>query len=289
MTLLQSLPQERTQHHVEHIDHALSLLAQNTQRVYRARIRRFLEVWPEAPMQRDLRTQVLRHFAELREADASVSGINQSLAALKWLAREWHEQGRITVDTMNGVLAIRPAKQAGIRSGQWLGIEQARKMVELAVGFRDRALLATLIGCGLRRQEASALGWRDVANQGRPIIRDIRGKGGRVRSVPIPKWAMVALNNWRPYAPAVRVFGISGDRIWAIVKEYGDAIGFGDLAPHDLRRTCGKLMLEGGASVEQISQTLGHASIATTQRYLGLQLETRQGRAATDLIPWGDE
>jgi integrase len=81
-----------------------------------------------------------------------------------------------------------------------------------------------------------------------------------------------------------RIFDFTPDTVYAIVRDTARAAGLGLLAPHDLRRTAARLMLQGGAGLDQIQKILGHASIQTTERYLGSQLELRAGRAATDLI-----
>jgi site-specific recombinase XerD len=72
---------------------------------------------------------------------------------------------------------------------------------------------------------------------------------------------------------------MSAQAIWDVVKEYSPVP---KLAPHDLRRTFAKLAHTAGAPVEQIQQSLGHASIATTERYLGVELNLKV--APSDLI-----
>jgi len=57
--------------------------------------------------------------------------------------------------------------------------------------------------------------------------------------------------------------------VWWIVLHYAKQLGFENLAPHDLRRTCAKLCRESGGELEQIQLLLGHASVQTTERYLG--------------------
>ena len=59
--------------------------------------------------------------------------------------------------------------------------------------------------------------------------------------------------------------------VWWLVKEYAKGIGLKNLAPHDLRRTCAKLCRKSGGDLEQIQMLLGHASIQTTEKYLGMQ------------------
>ncbi len=63
--------------------------------------------------------------------------------------------------------------------------------------------------------------------------------------------------------------GVTANVVWSIVQAYAGEIGIPKLAPHDLRRTCAKLCRAAGGDLEQIQLLLGHASIQTTERYLG--------------------
>jgi integrase/recombinase XerD len=153
-------------------------------------------------------------------------------------------------------------------------------------GTRDRALLATLVGCGLRRSEVSALSFPHIQQrEGRWVIVDICGKGGRIRSVPMPGWCKVTIDEWALAAGisdglVFRSMNNKGklaggpllpQNIMNAVTKYGVQIGVPALAPHDLRRTFAKLANKGHAALEQIQLSLGHASITTTEKYLGTQ------------------
>ncbi len=68
--------------------------------------------------------------------------------------------------------------------------------------------------------------------------------------------------------------GIADEKaIWRLVVAYAAQTSLGVLAPHDLRRTCAKLCRKAGGDLEQIQLLLGHASVATTERYLGTTLD----------------
>ena len=115
------------------------------------------------------------------------------------------------------------------------------------------------------------------------MLLDLVGKGNRLRSVPIPSWVKVAIDEWAAAAgiQSGRVFrpvrkggdlwgdGLSGQAVGDVVKCYARRLGY-NLAAHDLRRTFAKLAYRGGAGLDQIQLSLGHASIQTTQRYLGV-------------------
>lgn len=85
------------------------------------------------------------------------------------------------------------------------------------------------------------------------------------------------------------VFDLSPQSAFYIVRNAARAAGLGEIRPHDLRRTYAKLCRAGGAPLEQITATLGHASVHTTERYLGTELELRRGKACGDYIQIGVE
>ena len=119
---------------------------------------------------------------------------------------------------------------------------------------------------------------------GRWVIVDIVGKGNRVRTVPIPSWVKLAIDEWTQSAalhsgfvfqPIHKGGYITHERVTPqairdLVKEYGKAIKMPELAAHDLRRMFVKLAHKGGAALDQIQLSLGHASIKTTEKYLGV-------------------
>ena len=94
--------------------------------------------------------------ASLEARRLSHSTINQRLSAIRKLAMEAADNGFMPSELATGISRVRGAKQSGIRSGQWLTREQAEKLISAPdaatmKGKRDRALLAVLVGCGLRR------------------------------------------------------------------------------------------------------------------------------------------
>jgi integrase len=145
-------------------------------------------------------------------------------------------------------------------------------------------MLAILLGCGLRRSEAAALTFAHLRQlDGRWCIVDLLGKHGRIRTVPLPAWVKVAIDAWtspasladgRVFRPVNRADRLSGERvgekaIWQMLRQYAQAVGIPGIAPHDARRTCAKLCRAAGGQLEQIQLLLGHASVQTTERYLG--------------------
>jgi integrase len=229
------------------------------------------------------RAAVQAHRAWLEAQGYAASSVNQKLAALRKLAREAAAAGLLDAATAAGIDQVSGVRQRGTRAGNWLTKAEAQELLNrpdatTLKGKRDRALLALLTGCGLRRNEATALTVADLAlRDGRWVLVDLRGKHGRIRTVPVPAWVYQAVKDWLETAGieegrilrAVNrhdaVAGsLSGTAVRDIVQSYRPG-----LSPHDLRRTCAKLCRSGGGELEQIQLLLGHASIQTTERYLG--------------------
>ena len=145
-------------------------------------------------------------------------------------------------------------------------------------------ILSLLVGCALRRLELASLDIESIQmREGRWVVADLRGKGGRVRTVAIPMWVKQAIDVWltaadigegkllRPVLKSGKVVGesLSDWAVWSVVTESAREIGVDRFGAHDLRRTCAKLCRKNGGDLEQIKFLLGHSSIQTTERYLG--------------------
>jgi integrase/recombinase XerD len=234
---------------------------------------------------------VQRYAAELREAGMAPSSVNQRLSAIRKLAAEAADNGALDPQVANGIRAVKGARSEGRRTGNWLTREEAQEWLgapdrRTLKGRRDRALLAVLIGCGLRRSEAAGLTFEHVQQRdGRWVLVDLIGKRDKIRSVPMPNWAKAAIDEWsrasgvseglvfRAINKGDRVVGdgITPQAIYNIIVGYAGALEKKGVAPHDLRRTFAKLAHKGGAAIDQIQLSLGHESIQTTEEYLGVE------------------
>ena len=162
------------------------------------------------------------------------------------------------------------------------------------IGIRDRAILALLVACGLRRDELVRLEVRHLQLRDQRWVQlDLQGKGRRIRTVPVPLWVKRILDRrleageitggplFRTLRKGDRLGPadqpVSEDVIYTLVRRAGAAIGHPALTPHDLRRTCAKLCRKAGGDLEQIQLLLGHASIQTTEPYLGTKTGSRSG------------
>jgi site-specific recombinase XerC len=162
-----------------------------------------------------------------RIAQSGSSTINQQLAAVRRLAHEAADAGLLSPELAAGISRVRGVKQLGFRVGNRLSADECSAVLSRASGTslrakRDYAMLAILFGCGLRRSELVGLDVNDVQiRQGHWAIVDLIGKGGHIRTVPIPLWVKAALDEWTVAA------GISEGKIFRAVART-DKIGEAD-------------------------------------------------------------
>jgi integrase/recombinase XerD len=147
-------------------------------------------------------------------------------------------------------------------------------------GLRDRALLESLYGAGLRVSEATGLDVDDLDLDAGSVR--VLGKGGKERDVPLGRYAREALSSYleggRPYLASARTRGalflnarggrLTRQSVARLVSRYARGTGITrSVSPHDLRHSFATHLLDGGADVRVVQELLGHASVATTQIY----------------------
>ena len=219
----------------------------------------------------------------------SPSTINVRMSAIRKLVGEARRNGMIGLEEAANLTDIPNVRQKGTRLRNCLSREQATKLLAIPdrstlKGKRNYVIIALLIGCALRRRELASLKIEDIQlRERRWVIIDLRGKGGRVRTVAVPIWVKQAIDTWitaaklekgrllRPLSKSCKILGDElGDwAIWSVVEQSSKQIGIEHFGAHDLRRTCAKLCRKNGGDLEQIKFLLGHSSIQTTERYLG--------------------
>lgn len=205
------------------------------------------------------------------------------------------------LEALTDTVKVEQAK--GEKVHVWLSLAQVKELVdacdrETLAGRRDWIILALLVGTGMRRDELAGLTFDNVKVlpiEGRKrTVLEVTGKGGKTRVIPISDRLSDALASWKTETQGGKIArsltksaqlgeSISGVGIFDVVRRYGEGIGVPDLAAHDLRRTYAQLGYEAGIPITQISKLLGHASIATTQKYLNLSLNLKM--TISDFIP----
>lgn len=200
--------------------------------------------------------------------------------------------------------AVEVKTPQGQKAHTWLSQAQVERLLDTCAddlkGRRDRLALGLLVAAGLRREEAANLTFADVILQ--PVkgkmrtVLQVAGKGAKSRVVPISDSLANGLDEWgQEVGHQGRILrsidrrrelrdSISTVALYHITQAHGADIGKPDLAPHDLRRTYAQLSYEAGIALTQLSRLLGHASVATTQKYLDLSLDLEV--TASDFIPF---
>ena len=279
-----------------------SLPSPESKRGYRHAIEEFISWYCSEPRLSFGKSVVTRYELHLEARRLAPGTINGRLAAVRRLAYEAADCGLLSPELAAEIRHVKGAKKLGVRLGNWLTASQAREFwqlpdTETLKGKRDRALLAMLLGCGLRRREATALTVDHLQRrEDHWAIVDLIGKGGHIRTVPVPDWVKQTTDEWLLAAGVAsgRVFrpvckhdtawgiGMTEKVVWNIVKSYAAKLDIPKLAPHDLRRSCARLCHVAGGALEQIQFLLGHVSVQTTEKYLGCK--QRLNGAVNDCI-----
>jgi integrase len=266
-----------------------TLTSQSGQRTYDHAIDEFVQWYCSEPRLAFNRTVVLRYRIHLEQKLYAPGTINLRLAAVRRVAYEAADSGLLSPELAAGIRRVRGVRRLGVRVGNWLTAEQGKRLLQSSArdnlrGKRNYAMLAMLVGCGVRRGELLSLNLNSIQlREEHWVIADLIGKGGHIRTVPVPVWVKTAVDAWTEASGITegRVFrainkagkiwgdGMSAKVLWEIVKEAATRAGIEKLAPHDLRRTGARLCHLAGGELDQIQFLLGHVSIQTTERYLG--------------------
>lgn len=222
-----------------------------------------------------------------------------SLARLQSSVRGWHRfLAREGIEDDDPSDRLRPPK-APRRLPKALTISQVEALLaapsaEEPLGIRDRALLELLYATGARVSEAVGLDVDDLAHG--DVLR-LRGKGSKERIVPVGSYARAALDAYltrvRPGLAAkgrasARLFlgargaPLSRQSAWLVIRAAAERAQItAEVSPHTLRHSFATHLLQGGADVRVVQELLGHASVATTQIYTHVSVDTLRDVYAT--------
>lgn len=260
-----------------------------TRRIYRLGLDEFIAWYGQEPRPGFAKATVHAWRAALEARGLGSVSINVRITAVRKLAAEAADNGLLAPELAAGITRVKGVKSKGVRVGNWLSVQQAQKLlnapdVSTKKGMRDQAMLALMLGCGLRRSEVASLTLKHIQQRdNRWCMVDLVGKHSRVRTIPIPPWVKCAIDAWtaavgvvdghvlRPINRGDRVHGerMTEKVVWQVLQPYSKAAGVPGIAPHDLRRSFAKMCRAAGGRLEQIQFLLGHASVQTTERYLG--------------------
>ena len=227
-----------------------------TKRVYNLGLDEFFAWYSHEPRAGFTKATVAGWRVALEARGLGAVSINVRITAVRKLAVEAADNGLLAPELANGITRVKGVASKGVRLGNWLSAKQAQTLLNTpdastTKGLRDRAILAVLLGCGLRRSEVAALTFGHVQQRdGRWCIVDLVGKHGRVRTVPMPTWVKVAIDAWTSAVRAAdghvfRVVNRGGKAqaaalnekvVWQLLQGYAVTAGVPGIAPHDLRR-----------------------------------------------------
>lgn len=269
-------------------------LAKNSVAAYRSDLAKYLEFLEKQGLS-DLAlvqpNQIADFLSWLNTQGLKSSSTARFLAAVRGLHRFLLLEG-ISLD--DPASKIRPPKLPK-RLPKALDISQVERLLAAAgpepddetadyLRLRDRALLELLYATGARVSEITALDLDEIVQQ--DMIR-VRGKGSKERLVPVGRFAQKALQAYlvrsrpvlatRGSTPAVflnqRGGRLTRQSVWQVIQDAGEACGLA-VSPHSLRHSFATHLLEGGADVRVVQELLGHASVATTQIYTLVTVDT---------------
>jgi site-specific recombinase XerD len=263
-----------------------------TRRAYESDLREFMiftGIEDPAQFRSVSRGHVLAWRCDLERRVLSGSTIRRKLAALSSLFDYLCESNAVTGNPVEGVKRPRMDSREGKTPA--IGDHQARALLNIPDastlrGQRDRAILATLLYHGLRRAELCALRVADIQERRGVKHLQVRGKGSKIRYVPLHPGAAGAIATYleaaghgddassalfRPTSNNARgrTLPITPDGVYKMLINYAkslqiDLAGFG---PHALRATAATNALDHGADIAKVQEWLGHANIATTRIY----------------------
>src|SRR5258707_2079863 len=196
-----------------------------TKRVYNMALDEFMGWFQQAPRPGFTKATVSAWRVSLEDRRLGSSSIIIRMSAIRKLAAEAADNRLLAPQLAAGISRVKSAQTQGIRVGNWLSLRQAQALlIEPAIttvrGLRDRAILAVLLGCGMRRSEVAALMFSHLQQRdGRWCIVDLVGKHGRVRTAPMPTWVKVAVDAWT--LPA----GVADGHVFRSVNRAGRIIG----------------------------------------------------------------
>jgi integrase/recombinase XerD len=254
-------------------------LAQNTLMAYRRDLDLFLDLLGQKGVlsfDAVQEEELIAFLSALKSQEYATSSICRAIVAVKMLFRFLKREKAIPKDVTLHLDSPRMWQLIP----EFLTVSEVEALlnapdVSTLEGARDRAILQVIYASGLRVSEACGLNVHDVDDR---MVR-VRGKGGKERIVPIAASAVAAIDHYltrhRAHEDKERALFVTsrGKRIdrtmvWKRLKNHAKAAGIHkEISPHTLRHSFATHLLENGADLRVIQEMLGHANIATTDRY----------------------
>jgi integrase/recombinase XerD len=218
--------------------------------------------------------KIIDYFQNLKSQGIASSSLCRALVAIKVFFRFLKREKIIP----NNPTVFLESPKMWQLIPEVLTIEEVSRFLEVpdretSIGARDRAMFQVMYASGLRVSELCGLNTGDISDD---QVR-VRGKGNKERVIPIATSAVAAVDHYlvqfRSEGDGALFLSTRGQRmdrvaVWERVKFYGKKAGISkEISPHTLRHSFATHLLENGADLRIIQEMLGHANIATTDRY----------------------
>jgi len=250
-----------------------------------------------------------QHCQAVRTALAgrfSPSTTNLALAALRGVLKEAWRLGLMDAETYHRAVDLDGVRGTTLPAGRHLQRRELQRLFQVcekdggAIGRRDAAIFAVLVGGGLRRTEVVSLDLDDYSPESAEV-RVLHGKGRKARLVPMASGASDAVEDWlavRGTGPGP-LFWPAGGRgsglvnrrmtnqaIYDMCRRRGKQARVQNFSPHDFRRTFIGDLLDAGADMVAVQGLAGHANVNTTARYDRRGEEAKRRAAALVNVPY---
>ena len=213
--------------------------------------------------------------------------------------------GQMSAEDYHRAARLSPVIGETLPAGRELLQEEIRALMRnceedvRVIGMRDAAVVAIMIGTGLRREEVTTLNFEDYDSENAKLI--VRGKRSKQRTAYLGDGSLAALNDWleiRGTDPGPLFLAVSkggnvmhGHRltpqaIYHLLQSRAQRAGVKSFTPHDLRRTFVSKLLNAGVDIAIVAKMAGHSNIQTTVRYDRRPEEAKQRAAKLLQIPY---
>jgi len=209
------------------------------------------------------------YLSEMAVRGMSDSYINNHARAIRTLLRFLHGEKYIP-EAVTFQMPTIAEKRLPVLSG-----EEVKQLVSACWTARDKALILLMVDTGLRRAEVCALNWEDV-DISSGLVRVVRGKGGKARSVVVGVTTRRSLLAYRrqlnpetdqPLFQTQQGSRLTGNGLRSLLLRLGERAGI-EVSPHALRRTFATMSLRAGMNLLHLQGLLGHSTIEMTRRYV---------------------
>lgn len=257
--------------------------ADNSRDAYGRDARRLLEYLDGKPLTEVGVDELHQFMVEMIDCGLSPRSLRRLISGIRAFFRFLTIEGYLE---QNPSLLVEPP-QIGLHLPEVLSVDEIDAMIaaidpKANEAVRDRALMETLYGCGLRVSELINLEINKLQLDAGYLI--VRGKGNKERIVPMGEVTVDAMRDWLEERADGKILPgeenyvftaprtgrrITRVRVFLIVKRLARAAGISrEVSPHTLRHSFASHLLEGGANLRAIQQMLGHENLATTQIYI---------------------